>query len=97
MFLEDELDLIYRQDIPQDERALLLKKACSERFGNPFEIGIRKWVNNVNEAEFSWQLFAKKHPEINPDGLRNAVAKAFDKTLATQFNTNAYELFGWKK
>lgn len=99
MFLDDELDLIWRQhsDIPQSERVKLLIKACQERFGNLRDIGIRAWVTNIKRAELCWQLFAKKHPEINPDGLRNIVAEAFDETMATHLNANAYELFGWKQ
>lgn len=97
MFLDDELDLIWRQFIPQDERVMLLIEACQKRFGNPHYIGIKAWVNNVKKAEFSWQLFAKRHPEIKPDGLRNIVVEAWNETLAIQLNTNAYELFGWKQ
>ena len=97
MFLDDELDLIWKQFMPEDEKAMLLIEACRKRFGNPHDIGVKAWANNVKKAEFSWQLFAKKHPEIKPDGLRNVVAEAFDETLATQLNTNAYKLFGWKK
>ena len=93
MFLDDELDLIWKQFIPEDEKAMLLIKACQKRFGNPHDIGIKAWVNNVKRAEFSWQLFAKKHPEIKPDGLRNVIVEAWDETL----NTSAYELFGWKQ
>ena len=99
MYLDDELELIWRRTngMLLSKRAGLLVDACIKRFGNPCKIGIRAWVNNVKRIESEWQSFAKKHPELKPDGFRKIVTESFNETMATRLAINACELFGWEQ
>lgn len=94
MFLDDELTQIWEQnlDTPLGEKSQLLVNACINRFGNPNE-GYTTWVNNVKRTELSWQLFAKKHPAVKPDGLRNIIIEAFGEKLP---GIEVKKIFGWK-
>lgn len=95
MFLDDELSQIWEQNthLPFPERAQLLVKACVNRFGDPNEVGYTTWVNNVKRTEMSWQLFAKKHPGVKPDGLRNIIVEVFGEKLPS---ADVMKTFGWK-
>lgn len=99
MFLDDELTQILEQnpDMPLGEKSQLLLKACTNRFGNPND-GYTTWVNNVKRTELSWQLFAKKHPEVKPDGLRNIIIEYFCEKLPDIDDKKVYvkKVFGWK-
>lgn len=94
MFLDDELTQIWEQnpDMPLGDKVQLLVKACINRFGNPYE-GCTTWINNVKRTELSWRLFAKKHPEVNPDGLRKIIIEVFAEKLPDK---DVKEIFGWK-
>lgn len=94
MFLDDELNQIWEQnpDMPLTQLSKLLLKACINRFGDPTEDYIA-WVNNVKRAELSWQLFAKKHPVIKPDGLRIIMVEALSEKFP---NRNINAMFNWK-
>ena len=93
MFLDEELTQIWEQpNTPLNEKSQLLLKACINRFGNPDD-GYTTWINNVKRAELSWQLFAKKHPEVKSDGLRNIIIEVFGEELPY---IEVKKVFGWK-
>lgn len=93
MFLDDELTQIWEQpNASLDEKSQLLVKACVNRFGNPND-SYTTWVNNVKRAELSWRLFAKKHPEVKSDGLRNIIIEVFGEELP---DAEVKKVFGWK-
>ena len=55
---------------------------CEEACDGNINEGYTTLVNNVKRAELSWQLFAKKHPGVKPDGLRNYIIDFFGKELS---------------
>lgn len=97
MFLDDELTQIWEQpNTPLDKKSYLLVKACINRIGDPndcYNDGYTTWINNVKRAELSWQLFAKKHPEVKSDGLRNVIIEVFCEKLP---DIEVKKVFGWK-
>lgn len=96
MFLDEELTQIWEgnAEMPIGEKLQKLVKACTDRFGNPNEIGQRNWINNIKRTDMSWQLFAKKHEGINPDGLREIIIEVFGKSIR---ENDVRGLFGWNK
>ena len=72
MFLDDELEAIYQENGDSDMTSAKLLKACIMRVRPLSECrNGEEFLNNIKRSENSWKLFCKKHPQYNPNGIRD--------------------------
>ena len=77
MFLDDELESIYQENGFGGETSVKLIKACFARI-RKFEDcrNGEDFLNDIKRVENGWKLFCKKHPEFNPNGIRDYYLKS---------------------
>lgn len=98
MFLDEELEQIWidNKSTLMGETSKKLVKACINRFADPTKEGRQTWLNSIKRTESSWQLFAKKHPEVRVEGFRDILKEAFmykDKDAGKKL----LKALGWEK
>ena len=72
MFLDEELENIRQEGGYNEETSIRLLKACLSRIRPLSECkNGDEFLNNIKRTEGSWKLFCKKHPEYNPNGIRD--------------------------
>lgn len=70
MFLDDELEAIYKGNGFSEETSFQLVHACIKRIPKPGAMSPECFLNEVRKIEGGWKLFCKRHPEYNPNGFR---------------------------
>lgn len=68
MFLDDELNEIFKQKGFGKKTSLELIKACMKRLD--FEHGWDALYNSLKRTDSSWRLFCKKHKLFDENGFR---------------------------
>lgn len=77
MFLDEELEQIYSAEKGTKECALHLLQACGKRLSDEYVRPAHGYyLEMLKRVDLSWQLFAKKHPELNALGFRNWVLRS---------------------
>ena len=74
MFLDDELEQIYKEHGFSKETSTKLLKAALQRMPkqeDALKMRPEYFLNRLKQIEGSWKLFCKKHAEFNPDGIKN--------------------------
>ena len=89
MFLDEELEQIYSAEKGTKECAMHLLQACQKRYIEDCRPAQGYTVELIKRIDYSWQVFAKKHEEINNHGFRNFVLR--DPNKSAKFKI----LLGW--
>lgn len=69
MFLDDELEAIYKENGDSKETSFQLVNACMKRIPKPDAMSPEYFLNEVRKIEGGWKLFCKRHPEYKPNGF----------------------------
>ena len=72
MFLDEELEQIYSTE-EKSSRGLKLWEACIGRLPKTAENNPEIFINSLRQIDNSWQLFAKRHSDMNPEFFRKAI------------------------
>ena len=75
MFLDNELEAIYKNGGFNPPTSFKLLKACLSRIPKPDQVRPTDYFNEIRKIEASWKLFCKRHVEFNPDGFKDSVKK----------------------
>lgn len=67
MFLDEELE----EKLKEGATSGVLLQTCFNRLPNPETCTPETFLNTLRQVENSWKLFCKRHPNYNPDGIKN--------------------------
>lgn len=74
MFLDEELEQIYSAHKSESSnRGVELWKACTGRIPKNAENNPEIFINSLRQIDSSWQLFAKRHSDMNPNFFRTII------------------------
>lgn len=73
MFLDEELEVIYKEKGVNTESSKELLQTCLKRLPNPEKCSNNTFLNTLRQIEGSWKLFCSRHKEYKPDGIRNFI------------------------
>lgn len=89
MFLDDELEAIYKEKGFGEGTSLELMKACMRRVPKYEGTNDMEFINAIKRMDGGWRLFCKKHSEFNPNGIRDYYCTRLN------LKPEAKRLFGW--
>ena len=78
MFLDEKLEKIYAEtEGNKIERSNRLIKALGDRLQENFDphAPVQNFLTGVKQVDNSWQLFAKRHSELDPMAFRRLVQR----------------------
>lgn len=78
MFLDEKLEKIYAETEGNEiERSNRFVKALTDRLQENFDPQgtVQNFLTGLKQIDNSWQLFAKRHGEIDPMAFRTLVKK----------------------
>jgi len=75
MFLDDELKTILSENGFGPSTSVKLLKACISRIPDPEKVGSKSFLDTLKQIDFSWRLFCKSNPRLNPNGFRDWVSR----------------------
>lgn len=73
MFLDDELEQIYKENGFCEKTSMKLLNAVFNRMPkqeDALRMQPEHFLNKLKQIESSWKLFCKRHAEFNPDAIR---------------------------
>ena len=73
MFLDDELEQIYKENGFCKETSAKLLNAAFNRMPkqkDALKMRPEHFLNKLRQIESSWKLFCKRHTEYDPDGIK---------------------------
>lgn len=73
MFLDDELEQIYKENGFCKETSIKLLKAALSRMPkqkDALKMQPEYFLNKLKQIESSWKLFCKRHTEYDPNGIK---------------------------
>lgn len=77
MFLDEELEQIYKENVQSDETSENLYKAMINRLSDINKQNPLNFLAELKQIDNAWRLFCKRHPgEYEPEGFRNSIRKA---------------------
>ena len=73
MFLDDELEQIYKENGFCKETSIKLIKAALNRIPkqeDASKMQPERYLNKLKQIESGWKLFCKRHTEYNPNDIK---------------------------
>lgn len=89
MFLDDELEQIYKEKGVTTESSKELLQTCLKRLPNTEKCSNMTFLNTLRQIEASWKLFCSRHKEYNPNGIRDFIMGRM------QLSKNILEVLHW--
>lgn len=77
MFLDEELEQIYKENGPSSNTREKLYRALINRMLDINKQTPSNFLTGLKQIDNAWRLFCKRHPdEYEPEGFRNCIRKA---------------------
>lgn len=73
MFLDEELELIYKKD---KYNSKLLFKALLERIKEPVPGQLQVFLNSIKQIDNSWRLFCNRHEQFRENAFREYILES---------------------
>ena len=93
MFLDEELESIFKENGFNEDTSYKLMQACFRRLPDPKNVRGIDFMNDLRKVESGWKLFCKRHEEFRPDGFRYTMMKLCSDILTKP----ALEYLHWDK